>query len=64
VKFLEQLQEAIPSPLLSIMNWGAFYAGLGYFFTTVIPAGVGVLSGVWLGCQIWLFFTTKPWRRK
>jgi hypothetical protein len=61
---VEYVQNLLPPPALQIINWGAAFAGLGWFFTTVVPAIVGVLSGIWLGCQIWLFFKTKPWRKR
>jgi hypothetical protein len=61
---VERVQESIPASMLTAVNWGAFSAALGFVFTTIVPAFVGVLSAIWLGCQIWLFFRTKPWRKK
>ena len=62
---LEQIHESIPPALGHVLNWTAFGAAMGWVFGTVVPAIVGVLSGVWLGLQIWLFlFVKKPWRHK
>lgn len=61
---VEQAQAAIPQPYLTGINWSAFFGAVGWVFGTVVPAIVGVLSGCWLGCQLWLFFKTKPWRKK
>ena len=61
---LQDLQEAIPHPLQTALNWTSFLAGLGWFFTNIVPAIVGVLSGIWLAIQIFTAWRTKPWRRK
>lgn len=65
---LEQVAQAIndhvPHGVLQFINWTAFASALGWIFTTVVPAIVGVLSGTWLAMQIYIAWKTKPWRRK
>jgi hypothetical protein len=61
---IEKFQSAIPSGWLAGINWSAAVTGLAYFFTTIVPAIVGLLSAFWLGLQIYIAFKTKPWRKK
>ena len=61
---IEQIQQAIPNGAQTLINWSAFFTALGWVFTTVVPAVVGVLSGIWLAMQIYIAWKTKPWRRK
>ena len=61
---LEQIQQAIPQPIATLINWTAFTTALGWVFTTVVPAIVGVLSGVWLGIQIYTAWKTRPWSKR
>ena len=61
---LEQILQAIPQPVATLINWSAFASALGWVFTTVVPAIVGVLSGIWLGMQIYIAFKTKPWKKR
>lgn len=61
---LEQIQEAIPNPVITGLNVSAvgtaFASFLGY-----LPSIAAALSIVWLALQIWLFlFVTKPWKKK
>ena len=61
---LEQIQEFIPQSVQTLLNWSAFATALGWVFTTVVPAVVGVLSGIWLGMQIYIAFKTKRWKKR
>jgi hypothetical protein len=64
---LEQLQQHIPQSVQTGANWGSVGAALSAFFGAIQgPAAVvaSVLSAVWLGCQLWLFFKNKPWRKR
>lgn len=61
---LEQIQAYIPQPVATLINWTAFTTALGWVFTTVVPAIVGVLSGIWLGIQIYTAYKTKPWSKR
>lgn len=59
---LEQLQQAIPQS--NILNWAAAFAGLATFLTTWVPIVVGLMSGIWIGLQIWIFlFISQPWKK-
>jgi hypothetical protein len=59
---IEQIQQAIPQS--GWINWPVALTGLTSLLTTWVPIVVGVLSGIWICLQIWLFFTTKPWKRR
>jgi hypothetical protein len=59
---VEQIQQAIPHSW--VLNWTAAIAGIASFLTTWVPIVVGLLSGVWIALQIWLFlFVSKPWKK-
>jgi hypothetical protein len=61
---LEQIQQLLPKPVEQLINWSAFASALGWVFTTVVPGIVGVLSGIWLGIQIYTAFKTRPWNKR
>jgi hypothetical protein len=61
---LEQIQQSIPPGAQTLLNWTAFTSALGWVFTTIVPAIVGVLSGVWLGIQIYTAWKTRPWSKR
>ena len=60
---LEQIQQALPQQVTTGLNVtaisSAFASFLGY-----LPSIAAGLSIVWLSLQIWLFFRSKPWRKK
>lgn len=59
---LEQIQQHIPQSV--VLNWTAAITGLASVLTTWVPIVVGVLSGIWICAQLWLFFfVTKPWKK-
>jgi len=62
----EQVQRAIdhvPQGVINGANWTAAGTGLLGLFTSWVPVVASILSVVWLGLQIWLFFKKKPWRK-
>ena len=60
---LEQVQELIPQPLQTGLNWGAVGAAVGAFLD-FLPGVAALFSIIWLGLQIWLFlFVKKPWKK-
>jgi hypothetical protein len=62
VKLIEQVQEAIPHS--SWLSWTAALTGLASVLTTWVPIVVGVMSGIWIGLQLWIFlFVTQPWKK-
>jgi hypothetical protein len=66
VRVLEQVQHIAP-PVQAGANWGSVGAAILSFFGVIqgpIAVIASVLSAAWLGCQLWLFFTNKPWRKK
>ncbi|HEU4344753.1 MAG TPA: hypothetical protein VFU31_24625 [Candidatus Binatia bacterium] len=60
---LEQIQQAIPQT--GWINWPVAITGLASFLTTWVPIFVGILSGIWIGLQLWMFlFVNKPWKKR
>lgn len=57
-------QQSIPQSITTTLNWAAAATGIASFLTTWVPIVVGLLSGFWIACQVWMFFYKKPWRRK
>lgn len=58
---VEEIQQHIPSWL----NWTAAFTGLASVLTTWVPIIVGILSGIWIGLQLWVFlFISQPWKKK
>lgn len=61
---LEQVISSIPTPVQHSVNWTAALTGLAAILTPWVNLGLGLLSGFWIACQVWLFFKNKPWRKK
>lgn len=59
---LEQIQAHIPQSVQTGLNWGS----IGATVATIagwLPSIAALLSIVWLGLQIWVFFNNKSWRK-
>lgn len=62
----EQVQrsiEQLPKGVTISADVTAVSTGLAAMFSTWVPLVASVLSVVWLGLQIWLFFKKKPWQK-
>ena len=60
---LEQIQQAIPQPIQTGLNWGS----IGATVATVagwLPAIAALFSIIWLSLQIWVFFVRRPWKKR
>jgi hypothetical protein len=60
---LEQIQQSIPQSVQTGLNWGS----IGATVATIagwLPSVAALLSIVWLGLQIFVFFKNKNWRKE
>lgn len=60
---LQQTIDAIPAPVQFCANWTAALTGLAALITPWVNLALGLLSGFWIACQLWLFFKKKPWKK-
>lgn len=59
---IEQIQAHIPQPIQTGLNWGSIGAAVATI-AGWLPSIAALLSIVWLGLQIWVFLTNKPWKK-
>lgn len=64
MSILEHVNNAVPAPLQACLNWTAALTGLASILTTWVPIVVGIMSGTWMACQLWLFFKNQPWKKQ